>query len=127
MTKEQKKEVEEAVEDSEEVENMRYNLERAITSEFEKIEFKLKEAEEAKVEAKLDGKRDGILEGEAKGKAEAICQYLEVRFGAESQVLQERIHMITDLGALSHITNKIFFTTHLDEVTTLIEDCLVSQ
>jgi hypothetical protein len=116
MTKEQKKEVEEAVEDSEEVENMRYNLERAITSEFQKIEFKLKEAKE-----------DGILEGEAKGEAKAICQYLAVSFGAESQALQERVRTITDLDVLSRITNRIFLVTHLDEATALIQGNLVSQ
>ena len=108
MTKEQKKEVEEAVEDSEEVENMRYNLERAITNEFEKIEFKLKEA---KVE----------------GKAEDICQYLEVHLGAESQALQERVRTITDLDTLSRIMKRIFMGTPVDEVTALIENYLVSQ
>jgi len=112
MTKEQKKDVEEAVEDSEEVESMRYNLERAITSEFEKIEGKLKEAK---------------VEGKAEGKAETICQYLEVRFGAESQALQERVRTITDLDVLSRITNRIFVVVHLDEATALIEDHLVSQ
>jgi hypothetical protein len=116
MTKEQKKEVEEAVEDSEEVENMRYNLERAITNEFEKIECKLKEAKE-----------DGIVEGEAKGKAEAICQYLEARFGAESQVIQERVHTITDLDALSRITSQIFKVNHLDEAAALVQGNYVTQ
>ena len=112
MTKEQKKEVEEAVEDSEEVENMRYNLERAITSEFEKIEFKLKEAK---------------VEGEAKGKVDTICQFLEARFGAESQALQEKVRTITDLDVLSRITNRIFVVNHLDEATGVIQDNLVSQ
>ena len=37
MTNDQKKEVEGAVENSEEVENMLYNLEKAITNEFHKV------------------------------------------------------------------------------------------
>jgi len=41
--------------------------------------------------------------GEPKGKVETICQYLEVRFGAESQALQEIVRTITDLDALSRI------------------------
>ena len=124
MTKEQKKEVEEAVEDSEEMENMRYNLERAITSEFEKIECKLKVAE---IEGEARGEARGEAKGKAEGKAETICQYLEVRFGAQSQALQERVRTITDLDVLSRITNRIFMVAHLNEATALIDDYLVSQ
>jgi hypothetical protein len=40
MTAEQKREVAEAIDNSEGVENLRYNLERAITSEFEEVEAK---------------------------------------------------------------------------------------
>ncbi len=69
----------------------------------------------------------GEAKGEAKGTAETICQYLEVRFGAESQALQERVRTITDLDALSRITNRIFIVTHLEEATTLIQGNLVSQ
>lgn len=112
MTIEQKKGVEEAVEDSEEVENMRYNLERAITSEFEKIEFKLKEAK---------------VEGKAIMAQESICQYLEARLGVESQALQENIYTITDLDMLSRIMNRILTGSPLDEVTALIRDILVAQ
>jgi predicted transposase/invertase (TIGR01784 family) len=50
MSQEQKKEVEESVEDSEEVESMLYNLERAITNEFKKYESKL---EEVRLEEKI--------------------------------------------------------------------------
>jgi len=103
---------------------MRYNLERAITSEFEKIECRLKEA---KVEGIVEGEAKGKAEGELKGKAETICQYLEVRFGAESQALQEKVRTLTDLDVLSRITNRIFVVAHLDEATALIEDYLVSQ
>lgn len=51
MSESQKKEVREAMIDSEEVENMVYNLERAITNEFKKYENKaLEERKEGKIE-----------------------------------------------------------------------------
>lgn len=50
-----------------------------------------------------------------------------MRFGAESQVLQETVRAINDLEVLSRITNRIFVVTRLDEATALIQDGLVSQ
>jgi hypothetical protein len=52
---------------------------------------------------------------EAKGRSEAICQYLEMHFGAESQPLQDTVRSITDLNALSRIMNRIFIVNQLDE------------
>ena len=72
-------------------------------------------------------KDEGKAEGEAKGKAEAICQYLEVNLGAESQALQERVRTITNLDTLSRIINRIFMGTPVNEITALIEEYLVSQ
>ncbi|MHB1407621.1 MAG: Rpn family recombination-promoting nuclease/putative transposase, partial [Desulfitobacteriaceae bacterium] len=66
---------------------------------------------------------------EAKGKIlaqDAICQYLEARFGADSQALQETVRAITDLDALSRIINRIFLVTSLDEAKALIQDGMVS-
>ena len=71
--------------------------------------------------------KEAKVEGEAKGEAKAICQYLEARFGAESQALQETVRTITDLEVLSRITNRIFVVNHLDKVTALIRDNLVTQ
>ena len=77
--------------------------------------------------AKDEGEAKGIVIGEAKGKAETICQYLEARFGVESQALQEKVRTITDLDVLSRITNRIFVVAHLDEATALIQGNVVSQ
>jgi predicted transposase/invertase (TIGR01784 family) len=63
----------------------------------------------------------------AEGKTETICQYLEARFGVESQALQKKIRTITDLEMLSRITNRIFVVVNLDEATALVQDYLVSQ
>lgn len=69
--------------------------------------------------------------GEAKGKIlmaqDAICQYLKVHFGSDSQALQETVRAITDLNALSQIMNRIFIVNHLDEANALIQDSLISQ
>jgi predicted transposase/invertase (TIGR01784 family) len=80
-----------------------------------------------KNKGRAEGKAEGVVIGEAKGKAETICQYLEFRFGAGSQVLQERVRTITDLDVLSRITSRIFIVTHLDEASALIQGNLVSQ
>ena len=66
-------------------------------------------------------------EGKAEGKADAICQYLETRFGAESQSLQDTVRTITDLDVLSRIISRIFVVNHLDEAKKLIQGSFVSQ
>lgn len=66
-------------------------------------------------------------EGKAMMAQDILCQYLEVRFGAESQTIQETIRAITDLDTLSRITNRIFVVANLDEATALIQDISVSQ
>ena len=77
--------------------------------------------------AKDEGEAKGKVIGKAEGKAETICQYLEARFGVESQALQEKVRTITDLDVLSRITNRIFVVAHLDEATALIRGNVVSQ
>lgn len=79
----------------------------------------------ARAEAK--GKAEWKAEGKAEGMTEGICQYLQARFGVESQAIQETVRVITHLDALSRITNRIFVVTSLDEATTLIQGNLVSQ
>ncbi|KJR48145.1 hypothetical protein UF75_1498 [Desulfosporosinus sp. I2] len=71
--------------------------------------------------------QNSLSAAEAKGKAETICQYLEVRFGIESQALQEKVRTIRDLKVLGRITNKIFVVANFDEASALVEDYLVSR
>ena len=68
-----------------------------------------------------------LAAAKAEGEAKVICQYLEVRFGVESQALQEKVRTIRDLKVLGRITNKIFVVANLDEATALVEDYLVSR
>lgn len=75
-------------------------------------------------------KVEGIAEGEARGKAlmaqDAICQYLNVRFGAESQDLQETVRRIDNLEGLSQIINRIYEANILDEAINIIQGKLDS-
>ena len=96
-----------------------FDRRKAILDELAAIAASKLNAERARTE--------GEARGKAEGKAETICQYLEVRFGSESQALQERVRTITDLDVLSRITNKVFVVAHLDEATALVQDYLVSQ
>jgi predicted transposase/invertase (TIGR01784 family) len=73
------------------------------------------------VELKLErAKVEGEVKGRVEGKADAICQYLEARFGSDSQALQETVHSMTDVDSLSRIINRIFLVTSLDEAKAII-------
>jgi len=103
-----------------------FDRRKAILDELAAVEASRLNAEKAKEDGIAEGLVIGEAKGEAKGKAmmaqDILCQYLEARFGAESQALQEKIRTITDLDVLSRITNRIFVVTHLDEATALIQD-----
>ena len=51
----------------------------------------------------------------AEGRVDAICKYLEVRFGAESQSRHNTIRTIADWDTLSRIINRIFAVSHLND------------
>ncbi|KLU60281.1 PD-(D/E)XK nuclease family transposase [Peptococcaceae bacterium CEB3] len=65
-------------------------------------------------------------EGEAKGRADDICQYLEVRFGPDSQALQETIRHIESLDRLNRILRGVYTTGTLDEAKQVIQQSLDS-
>ena len=71
-------------------------------------------------------KNKGKAEGKAEGMIQSICQFLEARFGAESQALQDIVQDMTDLDALSRIIPRIFLVTSLDEAKALIQNSMVS-
>jgi len=56
--------------------------------------------------AERKGKAEGKIEGKAEMAHEAICMYLEVRFGDASQGLQQQIKKIRELEVLDKIINK---------------------
>jgi len=53
----------------------------------------LYEAREAERRDQITWMKLAEDKGEAKGKVESICGYLEARFGAESQALQEKVYI----------------------------------
>ena len=85
---------------------------------------------EGKVEGKAEGKIEGIAEGKAAGKAEmtqeAICKYLEARFGETSLDLQKKVQALGQLESLNQIMNKIYLAGSLDDARAIIEGLQVT-
>ena len=71
-------------------------------------------------------KTEGEARGEAKGKAESICQFLEARFGKESQALQEAVLAMKDLDTLIRMSKRIFTSNSIDEAKSIVQGSLVS-
>lgn len=61
-------------------------------------------------------------EGETKAIIRNICQFLEARFGAESQTVQDIVRGTTDLNVLNRIVPQIFMVASLDEANVLLRD-----
>ena len=91
-----------------------FDRKKAILDELAAVEASRLNAEEAEAR------------GEAKGKAESICQFLEARFGAESQALQEAVLAIKDLDTLIRMSKRIFTSNSLDEAKSIVQGSLVS-
>ena len=93
------------------------------------------EREEGKAEGiligKTKGKAEGILIGKIEGKAEmaheAICMYLEVKFGDASQDLQQQVKKIRKLEALDKIINSIYKAGSPEEARAVIDGAMKSR
>lgn len=72
-------------------------------------------------QARAEGEAEGKAKRMAEGKAEIICRYLEVRFGAESQFLQETIHKINNLDVLKQIYEQILIFVENEELRKELE------
>ncbi|AFM42831.1 hypothetical protein Desaci_3961 [Desulfosporosinus acidiphilus SJ4] len=57
----------------------------------------------------------------AEATQDAICKFLDARFGVESQPLQNTVRTINNSDALSRIMNQFFAVNQLDEAKALIE------
>jgi flagellar biosynthesis/type III secretory pathway protein FliH len=81
---------------------------------------------EGKIEGIAEGKTAGIAEGKTAGKAEmaqeAICKYLEARFGEAALDLQKKVQVISKLESLNQIMNKIYLAGSLDDARAIIEE-----
>jgi len=52
---------------------------------------------------------------------EAICKYLEARFGEAALDLQKKVQVISKLESLNQIMNKIYLAGSLDDARAIIE------
>ena len=70
--------------------------------------------------------RDAEVAAEARGKVsakqEAICKYLNARFGEISRELQGRVKRIGKLDALDKIIDKIYTADSLKDATDVVDD-----
>jgi len=73
------------------------------------------------ISALAGARAEGEAEGEAKGRQEAICKYLDARFGEASRHLQERVRRIKKPEALDKIINRIFTAASLKEAGAIID------
>jgi len=74
----------------------------------------------ARAEGEAAGEARGEARGEAKGRQEAICKYLEARFGDASLGLQEKVKQHTEIEKLDKIINKIYTVRSLEEAGAVI-------
>ena len=74
----------------------------------------------------LAGARD---EGKAEGKAEmaheAICKYLEARFGEPSRGLQKKVKRIGKLETLDEIINEIYTASSLEDARAVVDGAVL--
>ncbi|KLU63589.1 PD-(D/E)XK nuclease family transposase [Peptococcaceae bacterium CEB3] len=71
-------------------------------------------------------KAEGEAQCRSEAKADDICQYLEVRFGPDSQALQETIRHIESLDRLNRILRGVYTIGTLDEAKQVIQQSLDS-
>ena len=75
--------------------------------------------------AKAEGEAKGEAKGEARGIAtvqEAICKYLDARFGRDSRELQGLVKQIDKLDTLDKIINQIYTAGSLAEARDIISE-----
>jgi hypothetical protein len=62
-----------------------------------------------------------MAEGEARGRQEAICKYLDARFGDSSKGLQKKVKQVGMLETLDEIINKIYTVSSLEEARAVVD------
>ena len=85
-----------------------------------KQERRIYELREKAIKDELSALAGSEAKGRAEGMAEAICQFLEVRFGKPSRNLQQRVKRIDKLETLGRIINKIYTAGSLEEAAAVI-------
>ena len=82
---------------------------------------KISMMEGARAEGRLEGEVEGRTEGKVEMAREAICQYLDARFGRASRGLQKQVSQYNNLQVLNRIINKIYTAASLEDARAIIE------
>lgn len=85
-------------------------------------ERRLYELREKAVRDEISMLAGARAEGEAKGRADAICTFLDVRFGKSSKSLQVKVKSIDKLEVLDRIINKIYTAESLEDAGAIIDN-----
>lgn len=64
----------------------------------------------------------GRAEGKAEASQDAICKFLDARFGSTSHALQKQVKQIDDLESLGKIVNTIFTANSIKEAKAVINN-----
>jgi predicted transposase/invertase (TIGR01784 family) len=86
-----------------------------------KKERRLYELREKAVRDEISMLAGARAEGEAKGRIEAICKFLDARFGEASQDLQKKVRNINKLDTLDKIINNIYTAELLEDAEAIID------
>jgi len=98
-------------------------IERAFwQSKKERRLYELREKATRDELSMLAGARaEGEAKGRAEGRADAICKFLDARFGEGSHGLQRKVRCINKLEILDKIINKIYTADLLEDAETIID------
>ncbi|MCL5290234.1 MAG: hypothetical protein M1489_04260, partial [Firmicutes bacterium] len=91
------------------------------TLAFSERERRLYELREKALRDELVMLEGARAEGKAEMAQEAICKYLEARFGEASLALQKKVQLLSKLEILEQIMNKIYLAGSLDGARAIIE------
>ncbi|OAT80355.1 Rpn family recombination-promoting nuclease/putative transposase [Desulfotomaculum copahuensis] len=93
-----------------------------------KRERRMYELREKAMKDELSMIAGAMAEGEAKGKVimaqDAICKYLEARFGGDSRGLQGRVRGVGKVETLDRIINKIYTVDTLEEAVSVVDSAV---
>jgi len=96
-----------------------------------KKERRLYELREKAMRDEVSALAGAMAEGEARGKVEmaqeAICKYLDARFGDSSKDLQKKVKQVGKLETLDEIINKIYTVSSLEEARAIVDGAVAPR
>jgi hypothetical protein len=99
-------------------------IKKALTIEqafmHNKQERRIYELREKTIKDELSARLGSEARGKTVASQDAICKFLEVRFGEPSRDIQNKVKQIAKLDVLDKIINKIFAVSSLEEAEAVI-------